>query len=637
MGTDAAASIGPTRVRCCSRCKAIYRSDFLRCPTDGAPIDEHDGDPLIGTTLGDHYVVEECVGEGAMGRVYRARHARLVKRTFAIKVLLGDLASTLAMRLRFSQEAEAASALDHPNVVRVLDFGRSEHGLLFIVMDYVDGELLTDRIDRGRLPVDEVVALARGMCEGLAHAHDRGLVHRDFKPDNVILADGIPRIVDFGLAIASDPDGDVARLTSVGAAVGTPAYAAPEQAAGGELDHRADLFSLGVTLFEMLAGALPFSGNVAELIYKNATRTPPAISDRAPGAVVPPALEAIVRRLMARRPDDRFASAREVVAALDALTADADATLPVVLVPDPFDDPTPTAPPPGAEAAIDPAPPALAGIAVSTRRRWPWVAVGAAVATAGALVVVAAVRRPASRAPALSIVDDARRAPSPDVPAPMSPPARTEPREVPAPASPAEPSLAVSSPGPAPPRPTAPARPPRRPPSTVETAAVGDVAPRSEAAAGAGRSPVAAAPPPTVVAPAPTVVAPAPTVVAPAPTVAVPRPVVVPATAEIAGLNVRGSLSSGQVRRTIDRAVGGFAACYLPAATRAGRSPAATVAVGFTIEEDGGVRNVKTSGGGLPGLAACVATQLAGARSSVPPDIGTVAVTFSVAFQPELP
>jgi serine/threonine-protein kinase len=306
-----------SRVRHCTRCRAIYRSDFLRCPTDGAEIVDSEDDPLVGTTLGEHYLIDACVGEGAMGRVYRAHHTRLQRRAFAVKVLLGDLATTLAMRLRFAQEAEAASGLDHPNVVTVIDVGRSEGGLLYLVMDFVDGELLSARIDRGPMAADEVVRLARAMAQGLQHAHERGLVHRDFKPDNVILADGVPRIVDFGLAITVEPSSESARLTGLGSAVGTPAYAAPEQASRGEADHRADLFALGVTMYEMLAGRLPFSGNHAEIMFQNATATPPELATRTPGVSVPRWLEALVLRLMAHAPGDRFASASDVVRALD--------------------------------------------------------------------------------------------------------------------------------------------------------------------------------------------------------------------------------------------------------------------------------------------------------------------------------
>src|SRR5215510_9354470 len=117
-------------MRSCPQCRAIYRSDFLRCANDGVELEPCLTDPIVGATIAEHYVVEECVGEGAMGRVYRARHSRLARRQFALKIMLGDLAATMAMRLRFAQEAEAASRLDHPNVVPVVDFGKSAEGLL---------------------------------------------------------------------------------------------------------------------------------------------------------------------------------------------------------------------------------------------------------------------------------------------------------------------------------------------------------------------------------------------------------------------------------------------------------------------------------------------------------------------------
>ncbi|MBK9033566.1 MAG: protein kinase [Myxococcales bacterium] len=610
-------------MRCCSRCRAIYRSDFIRCPTDGALIDEHEGDPLIGTTLGEHYVIEACVGEGAMGRVYRARHARLQRRTFAVKVLLGDLASTLAMRLRFSQEAEAASALDHPNVVRVTDFARSESGLLFIVMDYVEGIALADRIDQGPIPAAEAIALARGLCEGLAHAHDRGLVHRDFKPDNVILADGVPRIVDFGLAIASDPDGDAARLTSVGAAVGTPAYAAPEQAAGGALDHRADLFALGVTLYEMLAGTLPYAGNIAELIYQNATSTPPPIATRAPAVTVPPRLEAIVRRLMARKPADRYASARAVIAALDALEAP-EAPADVAAS---GDDDTPTAPTPAPIADAQPAP-------ARPARPWPWViAVGAvAVAIAAVVVTRGGGRRVAATSPAP--LDAAIAVAQADVPDravaldPLTPDASVEAVTL------EPPDAAAAQAASAVPAPDGPRRPPRAEPSidagaraVVPPGASVDAAPPPRPPIDAGTTPpplaqVDAAPPPP------------PRVRVDA---APPPPRVVDARASVGGLDVKGSLSSGQVRRAIDRLTGALAACYLPAATRAGRSPASVVRAQFTIDEDGGVRDARASGGALPGLAACVGAAVGTLRAIASPDVGTVRVSFTVTYHPESP
>src|SRR5262249_49919782 len=156
--------------------------------------------------------------------------------------------------------------LSHPNIVSVLDFGRTEDGLLYLAMDFVEGASLASLITGPMQPL-RVVRLARALGQGLAHAHEHGFVHRDFKPDNIIVVrEGdveVPRIVDFGLAIRADPDGDSARITTAGAAVGTPVYAAPEQLGSDvDVDHRADLFALGVTVFELLAGRVPFDGNI---------------------------------------------------------------------------------------------------------------------------------------------------------------------------------------------------------------------------------------------------------------------------------------------------------------------------------------------------------------------------------------
>jgi serine/threonine-protein kinase len=664
---DRPAPASPQRVRYCSRCRAIYRSDFLRCPTDGAPIEEHDDDPLVGTTVGEHYVIEAYVGEGAMGRVYRARHGRLQRRAFAVKVLLGDLATTLAMRLRFAQEAEAASGLDHPNVVRVIDVGRSEGGLLYLVMDYVDGELLSARIARGPIPADEVAQLARGMADGLQHAHARGLVHRDFKPDNVILADGVPRIVDFGLAITVEPSSESARLTGLGAAVGTPAYAAPEQAARGDADERADLFALGVTMYEMLAGALPFGGSHAEIMFQNATATPPAIAARAPGVEVPAWLDAIVRRLMAHDPAARFASAGEVIRALDHGAREARSTPLPTIAPPPDREPARDAPT-TLEAAIGEARPMVrtpaAGV-TGRRRRWP-LAVGliAALGIGGAFATMRLGGGGASTAtPAKAIPGDEAVARAPTTTAtPTTAPGPTgveSPSPAPAPVGTNEPTVATA-PAPDPDRSAATRpRPPRgsasregrdvrRPgdDTTAEAVELHRATPVTPAALTTTAvpptttelpaPPVAPAPPTTTPTPAPTP-APPPAIVTPAPA---PRPapaVVTTARVAIESLDVAGSLTAGQVRRTTDRLTGALAACYGPAARRAGRSPATTLVVRLVLDEDGRARDVRATGDALPGLATCVAGVVGGARSSVTPDVGTVRVSFTVAYRPEGP
>ena len=267
-------------VRACAVCRAIYRSDFARCPVDGGAIEPRAWDPLLGTIVGS-YIVEACIGEGSFARVYRARHVVLTRRRVALKVLFGDVAASEIMCRRFAREAEAASGLDHPNVVSVFDVGRTPEGLRYLAMELVDGPTLFDLIvGEGPLPLARVRALGAQLCRGLAHAHALGLVHRDFKPGNVVVVQRpggeVARIVDFGLAIAEPGLEHTTRITTTGSVLGTPAYAAPEQFAGDAVDHRADLFALGVTLYEMLAGRPPFDGTALELLHKNATRPPSA-------------------------------------------------------------------------------------------------------------------------------------------------------------------------------------------------------------------------------------------------------------------------------------------------------------------------------------------------------------------------
>jgi serine/threonine-protein kinase len=283
---------------------------------DGAEIIVAERDPLIGSTVGP-YVVGALIGEGGMGRVYRVHHARLVHRQYALKVLLGDVAATPAMRMRFAREAESASKLSHPNVVGVCDFGVTGNGLAYLAMDLVVGRPLSDLITNIPMPPARVIKLARQLCAGLAYAHDRGLVHRDFKPDNVIVVSGdVPRIADFGLAISLE-DEDVLRLTGTDQVLGTPAYVAPEQCTRGEVDGRTDLYALGVTMFEMLTGGfLPFDGDVPEVVGLKVSSDPPRMSDVASRVTVPTALETIVRTLIARKPADRYADARAVDATL---------------------------------------------------------------------------------------------------------------------------------------------------------------------------------------------------------------------------------------------------------------------------------------------------------------------------------
>lgn len=295
----------------------MYRSDFARCPIDGGEIAPVTTDPLIGTTIGEHYTIEALLGEGAMGRVYRTHHTRLVNKRFALKILLGDLAASATMRIRFAKEAENASKLDHPNIVGVVDFGRTESGLLYIVMELVDGQTLGDLIRFAPVAPARTRRIARQLCAGLAHAHARGVVHRDFKPDNIlVIGEGdseLACIADFGLAISTLEED--ARLTTSGV-VCTPAYAAPEQLVGADIDQRADLYALGVTLFETLTGGImPFGNDPQAVMSKKLVGPTPSILTLAPH--VPATLVAVLDRLLARDPAKRFQTADEVAAALD--------------------------------------------------------------------------------------------------------------------------------------------------------------------------------------------------------------------------------------------------------------------------------------------------------------------------------
>ncbi|MDQ3341152.1 MAG: serine/threonine protein kinase [Myxococcota bacterium] len=280
-------------------------------------------DELIGQTVLDRYIIESELGAGAMGAVYKGRHIKL-KRPVAIKVLHDEFVNEPTMLARFRREAQIAAKLSHVNVIGVLDVGQTKSGRQVMVMEFAEGPTLTEvmTIAPARR---RVIQLVRQLLQGLAHAHGEGLIHRDLKPDNIIVEisqDGteIPRIVDFGIAILRAPNGEFGeRLTASGMMLGTPLYMSPEQAQCDPIDHRADLFSLGVIVYEMLAGKPPFEGTSMEIAVANISRDPPPIAKRAPNREVDPALELYARRLMARRADHRFATAKEALAMLDLI------------------------------------------------------------------------------------------------------------------------------------------------------------------------------------------------------------------------------------------------------------------------------------------------------------------------------
>ena len=262
--------------------------------------------------LRDRYAVESEIGRGGMATVYLAedlRHHRKV----AIKVLHPELASSVGAE-RFLREIEIAAGLDHPHILTLLDSGQA-NDLLFYVMPYVEGESLRDRLEReGQLPIEAAIRIAREVADGLGHAHRHGVIHRDIKPANILLADGHALIADFGVARAVG--GESQALTSTGLAVGTPAYMSPEQAAGGRVDARSDLYALGCVLYEMLAGMPPLTGptpqaTAAMRLTETATALP-VIRD-----TVPAGLDRVTRNLLAKTPADRYPTAEKLAEALE--------------------------------------------------------------------------------------------------------------------------------------------------------------------------------------------------------------------------------------------------------------------------------------------------------------------------------
>src|SRR5205823_6077041 len=263
---------------------------------------------------------ESGVGRGGMAVVYRATDARL-HRTVAIKVLPPDLAFNADVRTRFIREAQTAAQLSHPNIVPIYAVDDKDGGSLsYFVMAFIDGESLGVRLAReGAWPVDRTVRVLRDVADALAYAHARGVVHRDIKPDNILIdrASGRPMVTDFGIARAAAGE---TRLTVTGVAVGTPAYMSPEQALGErEVDGRSDLYSLGVVAYQMLAGQTPFeASNTPAMLVKHVSELPRRLAELRPDA--PPALADAIDRALAKRADDRWPTA---AAFRDAVRRDA--------------------------------------------------------------------------------------------------------------------------------------------------------------------------------------------------------------------------------------------------------------------------------------------------------------------------
>jgi len=296
--------------------QAIASGEFLDVTSwSGATVPQDIGEDLLGVTLNDTYVVERVLGEGGMGRVYLARHTRIGQKRVAVKVLHPEFFGNSQMLARFQREAETAAAISHPNVVAVLDIDRTPHGLPYLVCEYLEGIDLADQLKaHGKLSAGTAVHIARQLCKGLAAAHESGVIHRDVKPQNIFLvgnfSEGLPerpyvKILDFGLSRFSDASEN--QLTKTGYIMGTPAYMPPEQARGQRVDHRADVYGVGVILYTSLTGRPPFDEDSPQAtVFAVMHNEPPR--PRSVEASIPPHLELVIERAMARDPAERYPS-----------------------------------------------------------------------------------------------------------------------------------------------------------------------------------------------------------------------------------------------------------------------------------------------------------------------------------------
>jgi serine/threonine-protein kinase len=348
-------------LRVCPRCLTASNED-LYCPNDGTKLIDPDdlppsrrdpsaepgpsplaytgprdaADPLVGQLVAGRYRVLRQLGEGGMGNVYRAVQETIEKKV-ALKVLKTEYSQSADMVVRFHREAVSACRIKHPNVVDVFDLGQLDDGRFYIAMDLLEGRDLAQVLAAsGALPAQRAVHIALQICRALNAAHQSGIVHRDLKPENVFLhrtsdGDEIVKIVDFGIAhlvvqeperarsvptLERAPDGS-RKLTSVGMIFGTPEYMAPEQATGGQIDHRADIYATGIILYKMLTGHAPFSGkSFLDVLAKQVGEIPPRMSKVNPDLDIPRELEDVIMRALAKKPEDRFATMARFARAL---------------------------------------------------------------------------------------------------------------------------------------------------------------------------------------------------------------------------------------------------------------------------------------------------------------------------------
>jgi eukaryotic-like serine/threonine-protein kinase len=310
----------------CVTCSNEFGNEHTVCPHDGTRLTPLNQTDLIGTVLDGRYEMQEVLGGGGMGLIYKAKH-RLMNRTVAIKVLHKENVTSGDSLKRFRLEAEAVSSLSTPNILTVYDFGVSDQGQPYMVMDYLAGQSLEDVLDAEE-HIDSLrgIAIFKQVCLALEHAHDKNIVHRDLKPSNIMLIDyggqsDFVKIVDFGIAkLLGREDAKLEQLTRTGEIFGSPLFMSPEQCRGQPLDCRTDIYSLGSVMYVTLSGKPLFEvENVLEMFFKQSTEQPAPFSLACPQFNISVRLERIVFKALEKEPSARFQSMAELRTALESV------------------------------------------------------------------------------------------------------------------------------------------------------------------------------------------------------------------------------------------------------------------------------------------------------------------------------